>query len=134
MFCQSAVEHISGHAEFTEDGGVMVAGKKYSGTHTLIATGGRPTEPGIPGEEFKYNLFIVCTYFILTEKTPPGTYPKYMYMYMAIMTKLSTPLHVKQYWFGENVYLYFMSSFEIWMEQDIKSYSRKSSTYRINIY
>ena len=97
MFCQSAVEHISGHAEFTEDGGVMVAGKKYSGTHTLIATGGRPTEPGIPGEEFKYNLFIVCTYFILTEKTPPGTYHKYMYMYMAIMTKLSTPLRVEQY-------------------------------------
>ncbi|KAK3095316.1 hypothetical protein FSP39_013135 [Pinctada imbricata] len=48
---KSKVEKIVGHASFTEDGSVEVDGQRYKGNHTLIATGGQPTIPNIPGAE-----------------------------------------------------------------------------------
>jgi len=38
-----------GHAQFTEDGCVEVNGEKIQAKHILIATGGRPVYPSIPG-------------------------------------------------------------------------------------
>ncbi|XP_074652489.1 glutathione reductase, mitochondrial-like [Tubulanus polymorphus] len=43
------VEYINGEACFTPDGDVSVDGKVYSADHVLIATGGRPLIPDIPG-------------------------------------------------------------------------------------
>ncbi|KAH3812400.1 glutathione reductase, mitochondrial-like [Dreissena polymorpha] len=48
---KSKVEKIVGHAQFTEDGCVEVNGEKISAKHILIATGGRPAMPSIPGGE-----------------------------------------------------------------------------------
>ncbi|XP_046585393.1 glutathione reductase, mitochondrial-like [Haliotis rubra] len=48
---KSKVERIVGHASFTDDRCVEVNGQKYSATHILIATGGRPVFPDIPGAE-----------------------------------------------------------------------------------
>ncbi|XP_045201495.2 glutathione reductase, mitochondrial-like [Mercenaria mercenaria] len=48
---KSKVEKIIGHATFTEDGCVEVNGEKLSAKHILIATGGRPVLPSIPGGE-----------------------------------------------------------------------------------
>ncbi|KAH9488315.1 hypothetical protein Btru_063767 [Bulinus truncatus] len=48
---KSKVEKITGHAMFTSDNSVEVNGEQYSADHILIATGGRPTIPSIPGAE-----------------------------------------------------------------------------------
>ncbi|PVD18283.1 hypothetical protein C0Q70_20832 [Pomacea canaliculata] len=48
---KSNVESITGHARFTEDKCVDVNGNKYSADHIVIATGGRPLVPNIPGAE-----------------------------------------------------------------------------------
>uniref|UniRef100_A0AAF5RU70 Glutathione reductase n=2 Tax=Wuchereria bancrofti TaxID=6293 RepID=A0AAF5RU70_WUCBA len=48
----SQVELIRGKALFTEDGVVDVGGKKYFGKHILIAVGGYPKRPDIPGAEY----------------------------------------------------------------------------------
>ena len=48
--CQSKVEKLVGHARFTADKCVEVEGQKYEAKHILIATGGRPIIPDIPGE------------------------------------------------------------------------------------
>uniref|UniRef100_A0A0N4Z0M4 Glutathione reductase n=1 Tax=Parastrongyloides trichosuri TaxID=131310 RepID=A0A0N4Z0M4_PARTI len=45
----SGVELIRGYGVFDEDGCVVVDGQKYRGKHTLIATGGKPKIPQIPG-------------------------------------------------------------------------------------
>ena len=47
---QSKVEKLVGHARFTADKCVEVEGQKYEAKHILIATGGRPIIPDIPGE------------------------------------------------------------------------------------
>ncbi len=47
---QSKVDYIAGHATFTTDRCVKVGGATYSADHYLIATGGRPVIPNIPGE------------------------------------------------------------------------------------
>ncbi len=43
------MEFIRGWAKFTSDKCVEVNGQKYAGKHTLIAVGGRPSQPKIPG-------------------------------------------------------------------------------------
>lgn len=48
----SKVDKILGHAKFTEDRCVEVNDKKYFAPHILIATGGHPTVPAIPGAEY----------------------------------------------------------------------------------
>ncbi|KAL6731629.1 hypothetical protein Aduo_002473 [Ancylostoma duodenale] len=48
----SKVELIRGRGAFAEDGTVEVNGQKYRGKHTLIAVGGYPTIPNIPGAEY----------------------------------------------------------------------------------
>ncbi|RCN25304.1 pyridine nucleotide-disulfide oxidoreductase [Ancylostoma caninum] len=48
----SKVELIRGRGAFAEDGTVEVNGQKYRGRHTLIAVGGYPTIPNIPGAEY----------------------------------------------------------------------------------
>ena len=44
------MEKLVGHARFTADKCVEVEGQKYEAKHILIATGGRPIIPDIPGE------------------------------------------------------------------------------------
>ncbi|KHJ85252.1 pyridine nucleotide-disulfide oxidoreductase, partial [Oesophagostomum dentatum] len=48
----SKVELIRGRGSFTDDGSVEVNGQKYRGKQTLIAVGGYPTIPDIPGAEY----------------------------------------------------------------------------------
>lgn len=48
----SSVELIRGRASFAEDGTVEVNGTKYRGKNTLIAVGGKPTIPNIPGAQY----------------------------------------------------------------------------------
>uniref|UniRef100_A0A914UQU4 FAD/NAD(P)-binding domain-containing protein n=1 Tax=Plectus sambesii TaxID=2011161 RepID=A0A914UQU4_9BILA len=47
----SKVEIIRGTGTFTEDGSIEVNGEKYKGKHTLIAVGGYPIIPDVPGAE-----------------------------------------------------------------------------------
>ncbi|GMR32331.1 hypothetical protein PMAYCL1PPCAC_02526, partial [Pristionchus mayeri] len=47
----SDVELIRGYGTFQEDGSIEVNGQRYRGKHTLIAVGGYPTIPQIPGAE-----------------------------------------------------------------------------------
>ncbi|XP_070537676.1 glutathione reductase, mitochondrial-like [Ptychodera flava] len=49
---KSNVERINGHAVFTEDKFVEVNGQKYSAPHIMIATGGKPIVPSVPGAEY----------------------------------------------------------------------------------
>lgn len=49
---KSKVDYIQGWGKFTDDGCIEVDGQKYKGKHTMIATGGRPSTPDIPGKEF----------------------------------------------------------------------------------
>ncbi|XP_041356354.1 glutathione reductase, mitochondrial-like isoform X3 [Gigantopelta aegis] len=48
---KSKVDKILGHATFTDNREVEVNGNKYTADHILIATGGRPIIPNIPGSE-----------------------------------------------------------------------------------
>ncbi|KAK6731987.1 hypothetical protein RB195_008061 [Necator americanus] len=48
----SKVELIRGRGAFADDGNVEVNGQKYKGKYTLIAVGGFPTMPDIPGAEY----------------------------------------------------------------------------------
>lgn len=48
---KSKVETLVGKATFTDDGCVEVNGQKYAAKHILIATGGHPFIPKIPGAE-----------------------------------------------------------------------------------
>ena len=45
------VENISGHARFVDAKTLDVDGRQISGEHILIATGGRPSVPDVPGAE-----------------------------------------------------------------------------------
>ena len=47
----SGVEKIRGHARFVNSNTVAVNGKQYQARHILIATGGHPTLPALPGAE-----------------------------------------------------------------------------------
>ncbi|CAL1542980.1 unnamed protein product [Lymnaea stagnalis] len=49
---KSQVEKIEGHGILTSDKTVEVNGQKYEADHILIATGGRPIVPNIPGAEY----------------------------------------------------------------------------------
>ena len=49
------MEYIKGHAVFTPDGNVKVGEEILSASHILIATGGYPILPSIPGENFSQN-------------------------------------------------------------------------------
>lgn len=69
---KSNVEHIQGHATFTEDHCVEVNGQKYTADHILIATGGRPIVPSpsqIPGSD----LGITSDGFFELEDLPKKT-------------------------------------------------------------
>ncbi|XP_060065480.1 glutathione reductase, mitochondrial-like [Ylistrum balloti] len=48
---KSKVDTIVGKATFTDDGCVDVNGQKYSADHIMVATGGYPFIPNIPGSE-----------------------------------------------------------------------------------
>ncbi|XP_076453867.1 glutathione reductase, mitochondrial-like [Babylonia areolata] len=48
---KSKVKTLVGHARFTEDKCVEVGGETYSADHIVIATGGRPIIPDVPGAE-----------------------------------------------------------------------------------
>lgn len=48
---KAEVEHIDGHARFDENGVCHVGDIQIKGKHTLIATGGKPLIPNIPGAE-----------------------------------------------------------------------------------
>jgi len=47
----SAVTMIAGHAEFASNNSVTVSGETYSADHIVVACGGRPAVPDIPGAE-----------------------------------------------------------------------------------
>ena len=47
---QSKVEVFEGHAKFDENGVCHVGDQQIAGDHTLIATGGHPIVPDLPGE------------------------------------------------------------------------------------
>lgn len=47
---QSKVEVFEGHAKFDENGVCHVGDHQIAGDHTLIATGGHPIVPDLPGE------------------------------------------------------------------------------------
>ena len=47
----SNVERISGAGRFVDRNTIEVQGKRYSAPHVLIATGGRPSLPSMPGIE-----------------------------------------------------------------------------------
>jgi len=49
---KSKVEIIKGTATFVDKKTVDVGGQKYQGDHILIATGGRPSMPTVPGAEY----------------------------------------------------------------------------------
>ncbi|XP_062600688.1 glutathione reductase, mitochondrial-like [Saccostrea cucullata] len=48
---KSKVDHIHGHAKFTDDGKVEVGGNLYEADKILVATGGHPVIPDTPGAE-----------------------------------------------------------------------------------
>lgn len=60
------ITHIPGHAEFVDQQTLIVDGKLYSAQHIVIATGGRPFVPALPGAE----LGITSDGFFLLEKLP----------------------------------------------------------------
>jgi glutathione reductase (NADPH) len=47
----SGITHIRGRARFVEAGRIEVEGQAYSADHIVIATGGRPIVPPVPGAE-----------------------------------------------------------------------------------
>ena len=47
----SKVEVIRGRGKLTSPGSVMVEGQLYTAEHVLLATGGYPTLPPLPGAE-----------------------------------------------------------------------------------
>jgi len=48
---KSGVDHIQGRATLIGPGSVMVEGQLYTGDHILLATGGSPAVPRVPGAE-----------------------------------------------------------------------------------
>ncbi len=60
------ITHIPGHAKFVDQNTLSVDGRKYSAKHIVIATGGRPFVPDVPGAE----LGITSDGFFLLEQMP----------------------------------------------------------------
>lgn len=48
---ESGIDHIQGRAKFIDAHSVEVNGQHYSADHIVIATGGRPVVPNVPGAE-----------------------------------------------------------------------------------
>ncbi|XP_072034238.1 glutathione reductase, mitochondrial-like isoform X2 [Amphiura filiformis] len=48
---KSKVEYIDGYAKFVDNKVIEVNGQRYTGNHIMIATGGKPVVPDIPGAE-----------------------------------------------------------------------------------
>ncbi len=46
------ITHINGYGRFENSNTITVDGKKYSAPHILVAPGGKPTYPAIPGAEY----------------------------------------------------------------------------------
>jgi glutathione reductase (NADPH) len=51
-FEKNGVTLIKGFANFVDKNTIEVNGKQYTADHILIATGGRPIKPNVPGAEF----------------------------------------------------------------------------------
>ena len=79
---KSGVDVISGKARFSSPGSIQVGGTEYHGKHILIATGGAPTVPRIPGAELgitsdgffeldhqPQNILVIGAGYIATELT-----------------------------------------------------------------
>lgn len=49
---KAKVDFIPGYGKFTADGCIEVNGQKFKGRHTMIAVGGEPTIPDVPGAEY----------------------------------------------------------------------------------
>lgn len=60
------IEHVVGHARFADPHSVVVAGRTLSAPHIIIATGGRPQRPDLPGSE----LGLVSDDFFALEQRP----------------------------------------------------------------
>lgn len=48
---ESGIDRIQGHASFVNQNTVEVNGERYTAEHIVIATGGKPIVPGVPGAE-----------------------------------------------------------------------------------
>lgn len=48
---KDGVTHIQGHARFLDAGTIEVDGERYTADHFVIATGGKPAVPHVPGAE-----------------------------------------------------------------------------------
>lgn len=48
---ESGIDRIQGHASFVNQNTVEVNGEQYTAEHIVIATGGKPIVPGVPGAE-----------------------------------------------------------------------------------
>ena len=67
---QSEVSVVQGVAQFVSSGVVEVNGEQYSANHILIATGGAPMMPSLPGSGtnfFSLNLITSFNEFMLSE-------------------------------------------------------------------
>lgn len=60
------IAHVVGHAQFSDPHTVAVAGRTLSAPHIIIATGGRPQVPDLPGSE----LGLVSDDFFAMEQRP----------------------------------------------------------------
>ena len=58
------MEYIEGHAVFTPEGNVKVGDEVLSAKHILIATGGYPIVPSLPGENIFF-LFLLIIIVII---------------------------------------------------------------------
>jgi glutathione reductase (NADPH) len=48
---KKGIEHVVGYGRFTAPDRVVVAGRELSAKHIIVATGGRPIRPALPGAE-----------------------------------------------------------------------------------
>ncbi len=60
------IQHIHGHARFVDSHSIEVEGQHYSADHIVLATGGRPMVPPVPGAE----LGITSDGFFALEQQP----------------------------------------------------------------
>ncbi|WP_456418575.1 glutathione-disulfide reductase [Thiolapillus sp.] len=60
------IQHIHGHARFVGSHSIEVEGQRYSADHIVLATGGRPMVPPVPGAE----LGITSDGFFALEQQP----------------------------------------------------------------
>lgn len=51
----SGIQHIQGHASFIDNKTLQVNNKTYTAEHIVIASGGQPITPGLPGAELGIN-------------------------------------------------------------------------------